>query len=136
MRSALIIDDDREVSASLQRVLEIAGYKARVADSGEQGIVEFRREPVDVIITDIIMPKLNGVQVINQIRKEFPHVPIVAISGGGMLGSAGFKPNAITTSAYLAASNKAGANAVLPKPFETRELLATLDKVIAAAADS
>jgi CheY-like chemotaxis protein len=130
MRSAIIIDDDAEVAASLRRVLEVAGYEARVATSGELGIAEFKRAPADVIITDIIMPKLNGVQVINALRKEFPKVPIVAISGGGMFGSSGFKPNAITTSAYLAASNKAGANAVLPKPFETHELLATLDKVI------
>jgi DNA-binding response OmpR family regulator len=130
MHSVLIIDDDPEVGASLKRVLEISGYQARVAPGGGEGIAEFRRAPTDVIITDIIMPKKNGVDVIGEIRREFPKVPIIAISGGGNFGVAGFKPTAITTSAYLMASTTAGANAVLPKPFETRELLAAIRQVL------
>jgi DNA-binding response OmpR family regulator len=133
MHSVLIIEDDPEVGASLKRVLEIAGYQARVARSGSDGVAEFRRAPTDIIITDIIMPKKNGVEVIAEVRREFPKVPIIAISGGGNFGAAGFKPTAITTSAYLMASTKAGANAVLPKPFETRELLAAIKQALEPA---
>jgi CheY-like chemotaxis protein len=123
MKSVLIIDDEDGVRFALKRVLERAGYTVRVAPSGPEGLEALRAQPAEVVITDIVMPKVHGVDTIRAIVQEFPGIRIVAISGGGNFGSNEYKPNAITTTAYLTAAQSAGAHAVLTKPFETRDVL-------------
>ena len=91
---------------------------------------ELRRCGADVVITDIIMPKINGVEAIDLIRKEFPAVRIIAISGGGNFGISAYQPNAITTSAYLAAAERAGAHLILTKPFESKDLIQAVEQVL------
>ena len=91
---------------------------------------ELRRCGADVVITDIIMPKINGVEAIDFIRKEFPAVRIIAISGGGNFGMSAYQPHAITTSAYLAAAERAGAHLILTKPFESRDLIQAVEQVL------
>jgi YesN/AraC family two-component response regulator len=102
----------------------------RTAENAMDALEELKRTPVDVVITDIIMPKINGVQAIESIRKEFPRVRIVAISGGGNFGVSSYQPTAITTSAYLASAEKAGANLVLTKPFEAIDLIEAVETVL------
>src|SRR5689334_17772053 len=108
MQEILVIDDDEGVREALRRQLERVGYRVRLATDGADGLANMRERAPDVVITDIIMPRLNGVEVIAAIRREFPSVRIIAISGGGNYDPAHFQPNAITTSAYLAAADKAG----------------------------
>src|ERR1700730_4808322 len=115
MHSILVIDDEPDVRDAVKRVLDRAGYSVRTAENAMDALEELKRTPVDVVITDIIMPKINGVQAIESIRKEFPWVRIVAISGGGNFGVSSYQPEAITTSAYLASAEKAGAHLVLTK---------------------
>ena len=99
MKSLLVIDDDGGVRNALQRVLERAGYSVRTAPGGEEGLQAMREHRPDVVITDIIMPRWDGVEVIKAIAKEFPGIRIIAISGGGNVGVADYKPEAITTTA-------------------------------------
>jgi CheY-like chemotaxis protein len=127
MKNILIIDDEDAVRLALKRVLEQAGYNVRLASGGQEGLDAMRAYPADVVITDIVMPKLHGVDTIKAIAQEFPKVRIVAISGGGNFGSSEYKPNAITTTAYLTAAQNAGAHAVLTKPFETRDVLQAIN---------
>jgi CheY-like chemotaxis protein len=127
MKNVLIIDDEDAVRLALKRVLERAGYHVRLASGGAEGLEAMRAHPADVVITDIVMPKLHGVDTIKAIAQEFPRVRIVAISGGGNFGSNEYKPNAITTTAYLTAAQSAGAHAVLTKPFETRDVLQAIN---------
>ena len=86
-----------------------------------------------MVITDIIMPKVNGVDTIECIVREFPMVRIVAISGGGNFDVTGYQPAAITTTAYLAAAKRAGAHCILTKPFESRELIEAVERVMGDA---
>ena len=130
MTSILIIDDEAEVGRALTRVLERAGFLVTAVTGGAEGIAEFERNPAEVVITDIIMPKINGVEAIDFIRREFPSVRIIAISGGGNFGISAYQPNAITTSAYLAAAERAGAHMILTKPFESRELIQAVEQVL------
>ncbi len=130
MQSVLIIDDEPDVRDAVERVLARAGYSVRTAESAADALAELERMPADVVITDIIMPKINGVQAIELIRKAFPSVRIVAISGGGNFGVAAYQPRAITTSAYLASAEMAGAHLVLTKPFESFELIQAVEKVL------
>jgi CheY-like chemotaxis protein len=130
MQSVLVIDDEPDVRDAVERVLARAGYSVRTAESAADALAELERMPADVVITDIIMPKVNGVQAIESIRKAFPSVRIVAISGGGNFGVAAYQPRAITTAAYLASAEKAGAHLVLTKPFESFELIQAVEKVL------
>jgi CheY-like chemotaxis protein len=126
----LIIDDERDVRDSVAKVLERSGYEVRVADGGTEGIEAYQKHGADVVITDIIMPETNGVDVIAALRKESPSVRIIAISGGGNFAPIGYVPMAITTNAYLAAAKKVGADAILTKPFERKDLLAAIDGLV------
>jgi CheY-like chemotaxis protein len=130
MHNILVIDDEPDVRDAVKRVLDRAGYAVRTADSAVGVLADLERIHTDVIITDIIMPKIDGVQVIESIRKAFPSVRIIAISGGGNFGITAYEPTAITTSAYLASAEQAGAHLVLTKPFESIDLIQAIEKVL------
>ena len=123
MKNVLIIEDEAAIRRVLTRVLERAGFTVRTAENGDDALQELKVEEADIVITDIIMPKMHGVEAIKRIVKEFPRVRIIAISGGGNFGIADYKPDAITTYAYLAAARKAGAHALLTKPFQTADVM-------------
>jgi CheY-like chemotaxis protein len=130
MQRILIVDDERDVRDSVKSVLDLAGYVVLTADSAADALDQLGRTPMDLVITDIIMPKMNGVQAIQSIRRAFPLVRIVAISGGGNFGVAGYQPTAIATNAYLASAEEAGAHLVLTKPFEADDLLEAIEKLL------
>jgi CheY-like chemotaxis protein len=130
MYQILVIDDDVDVRDAIKRVLERAGFAVRTSADALGALSELNRQPAHVIITDIIMPKLNGVEAIRSILEGFPEVKIIAISGGGNFGITAYKPNAITTTAYLAAAERAGAHLLLTKPFESADLVGAVQKVL------
>jgi len=130
MSSILIIDDEEDIRDALQMVLESAGYEVRIASNGNEAIELQRREPADVIITDIIMPEKDGVSTIKEIRQEYPGIRIIAISGGGSIDPETYKPEAITTSAYLVAAQQAGADRIFTKPFERMDLIQAIDDLL------
>jgi len=125
--TASLLVESRRSAAAMARPSEGPGGAlfARPAD-------ECEREPANVVITDIIMPKLNGIDAIHRIVREFPSVRIVAISGGGNFDPSSYQPAAITTTAYLLAAKKAGAHHILTKPFESAELIDAVKRVIGA----
>lgn len=126
MASVLIIDDEADVGRAIERVMTRAGHDVRVAATAETGLALYYAAPSDVVITDIIMPKQHGVEVIQTIRQASPDAKIIAISGGGNFAAQDYRPNAISTTAYLAAAKKAGADVVLTKPFDKQQLLTTV----------
>ena len=130
MQNILVIDDEPDVRDAVKRVLERAGYSVRTADNAIDALAELERVATHVVITDIIMPKINGVQAIESIRKAFPSVRIIAISGGGNFGISTYQPTAITTTAYLASAEVAGAHLALTKPFESADLIQAVEKVL------
>jgi len=122
----LVIDDERDVRDSVAKILGREGYEVRTADGGAAGLDDYRAHGADIVITDIIMPGPHGIDVIGELRRQGGEIRIVAISGGGNFGPNGYQPGAITTDAYLAAASKAGADAVVTKPFDRHELLAVI----------
>jgi YesN/AraC family two-component response regulator len=132
MHRILVIDDELDVRDGIKRVLDRAGFAVRVVGNATDAMLELRRLAADVVITDIIMPKVNGVDAIDCIVREFPRVRIVAISGGGNFEVTGYQPATLTTTAYLAAAKRAGAHCILTKPFETRELIEAVNQVMGA----
>jgi len=120
MANILVVDDEVEVGAVIRRVLERAGYTVTVANNATAGLDAVVRQPPDVVITDVIMPKVNGVELIKVLRERYPGIRLIAISGGGSFGPLAYKPDAISTHAYLAAAREAGAEEILllsPSPW-------------------
>ncbi|MDY6951804.1 MAG: response regulator [Thermodesulfobacteriota bacterium] len=116
----LVIDDDVGIRTMLRRLLEGAGYEVTEAPDGNQGIYLYRQDPVDLVITDIIMPEKEGLETIRELRRDFPKVKIVAISGGGR----------IRADEYLPMAEKFGADRTLAKPFDPKELLDAVHELV------
>jgi len=113
MARILIIDDEPQIRSMLTLMLERDGYEVVEAPDGVSGIKAYRQNPVDLIITDLIMPNKDGIGMIIDLKKEFPDVKIIAMSGGGLN-----KPDG-----YLKGAKKLGAACTLTKPIDREELL-------------
>ena len=120
MPRILIIDDDPQARALLRQALERAGHTVLEAADGQEGLQYYRASPTDLIITDILMPEREGLETIMALRKEFPDVKIIAISGGGRAGRLDF----------LDIAARLGAQRTFRKPFNLRELLAAVREVV------
>ena len=109
----LLIDDDDLVRKTLRRALEGADFEVVEAVDGGEGIRSYEAQPIDVVVTDILMPEKEGIETIIELRQKDPDVRIVAISGG----------NCIEGQQYLKAAAKLGADRVLQKPIRPKALL-------------
>src|SRR5271154_566820 len=87
MARILIIEDDAQFRKSVGQILKAADYEVVLAADGNEGIQKQNAEPADLIITDLYMPDREGLETIQQLRKDFPAVPIIAKSGGNMSGT-------------------------------------------------
>ena len=121
MRRILLVEDDSLVRGTLHAMLARAGFDVEDADNGESALDAFGREPHDVVITDLVMPDMEGLETIRELRRRFGDVRIIAISGGGG-GSA---------SHYLQAATRMGAKCALSKPFSNDEMLAAIEEALA-----
>lgn len=113
MASVLVIDDDQEVREFLVTVLERAGHVVIAAVNGRDGVAMFRANPVQVVITDIIMPEKDGIETILDLRREHPDLKVIAISGGGRT----------TPENYLHSARLLGADRAIRKPFKNEDIL-------------
>ena len=120
MARILIIDDDKMVLNMLRQVLEGAQHTVVEASNGEVAMRLWREHPADLIITDILMPEKDGLEVIRELRRECPTVKVIALSGGS---------RKIHFDA-LDVAKRFGALSTLEKPFELKELLASVDTVL------
>ena len=82
MGRVLAIDDEKAILDMLKRALDLFGFNVEIASSGEEGIEKFDNEPFDVVVTDILMPGVDGISVLNYIRKSArAETPVIGISG-------------------------------------------------------
>ncbi len=130
MARILVIDDEQDIRVVLQQVLEREGHEVDVAAGGNEGLELLESNGADVVITDIIMPGIDGVATLGKIKENWPGLPVIVISGGGNVAPASYEPGAIATNAYLASAERAGADCTLTKPFERKELLDALSNLL------
>lgn len=115
MALVLVIDDDHLVRLLVHEALHGAGHAVRTAGDGRQGLTLLAREPFDLLITDVLMPGCDGLEIIQQARRLRPGMPIVAMSGGGQW---------LGPDKCLHLSGKLGADRTLAKPVGPGRLLA------------
>ena len=119
MAKILVIDDDDEFRNMLKQMLERGGHHVITATDGDMGIEFYRKEQTDLVITDLIMPKKEGVETIIELKKESPNVKIIAMSGGG-LGKA---------ESYLDIVESLNIERTFSKPLSMSELLGAVKEL-------
>ena len=112
-KTILVIDDDDDLRDMLCIRLRSAGYMVTAAADGRSGMQAYYANKPDLVITDLVMPEKEGIEVIMELQKQNPKPFIIAMSGGGKL-----KPEA-----YLPTAKMLGADTIMEKPFSTSELL-------------
>lgn len=113
MNKIVIVEDDIVIRESLKEILEMNNYEVMAIDSCLDLMKKVNEFKPDVLITDIIMPDKDGIEIIIEAKKVLPNIILIAISGGGRIDSESY----LNTAKYL------GADATLKKPFTHKELL-------------
>jgi CheY-like chemotaxis protein len=120
MAHILIIDDDDQFRTMVRQLMERNGHEVKEASGGKEGIRLYRESPTDIIITDLIMPGKDGIETIQELKKDFPDIKIIAVSGGGRLGPQD----------YLHLAKMLGARRTLTKPIKLSELLNAIEELL------
>jgi len=122
-RTILIVDDEQSIRELVRRILEKAGYRVRIAADGVEAMrLLSQRTHIDAVVADIVMPKLNGVEMLMKLHETCPHLPAVVISGKVDLNAP-----SIQNLAPLLSSEKA---CLLRKPFTAEQLIGAVKKAI------
>jgi two-component system, chemotaxis family, chemotaxis protein CheY len=122
MALILVIDDKATMRELVRRMLERAGHAVVDAEDGEAGMAAFGRHRPDIVITDLIMPKKEGIETIRQVRHLQPSAKVIAMSGGDEVN--------------LHSAKKLGADEILAKPFEMAVLLEMVNRLLGIEAAS
>ncbi len=113
----VVIEDDPSILRGLQLNLGMEGYLVRSAAAGETGLRLAKTESPDLVVVDVMLPRLGGLEVVNEIRKDDPDLPILILSAKGQEGD-------------KVAGLRLGADDYMLKPFGLKELLARIDALL------
>ena len=114
--SLLVVDDDANIRQIMRLLLESAGYRVFCAADGGEAIKLLSGRSFDLVLTDMLMPGSDGLELLAAVKKSGSNTRVLAMSGGGMIGVAD----------YLKVAKKLGAHGVLEKPFTSEMLLTTV----------
>jgi DNA-binding NtrC family response regulator len=121
MKRLLLIDDDEAFRRILAETLERAGYEVLNAENGAVALKLFQAQPVDLVITDLIMPEKEGIETMLELHKLQPALKVIVMSGGGR----------VDASDYLPIARQLGAARTLAKPFRSQEILDAVAELLA-----
>jgi DNA-binding response OmpR family regulator len=116
----LVVDDDPRLRAAVRCVLELEGFEVDEAGDGREALRSLREHPADAVLADMFMPEMDGLEFIREVRGEWSHLPVIAVSGGG----------AYHDGSTLRVAARLGASFVLDKPFGTRELVEVVRRAL------
>ena len=123
MPKVLLVEDDAAVQRVLERTLQKLGHEVTLAVNGAKALELLDTQSFDLMITDLIMPEMEGLQLLRELRKKPARPTVIAMSGGGR-GSA---------TDYLEIAKTFGATVTLPKPFSQEQLTAAIDRALTTA---
>jgi DNA-binding NtrC family response regulator len=121
MARILIIDDDESITSMLRMILSRQGYEVFTAANGREGVKLFHSTPADLVISDILMPEMDGLEALKQLRQLSPNLKLIAVSGGGIR----LKMDVLRVAELL------GAAATFEKPYKIDALLASVRQLLA-----
>lgn len=121
MAHVLVVDDDPQLCQLLTQMLAARGHRVTATHNGDEALAAWHRQRADLVITDILMPQKDGIELISVLKVEAPELKILAVSGGSRHYARHF---------ILGSAEVIGADAVLAKPFTRGELLAALDHLL------
>ncbi len=121
MARVLVLDDEEDVRSVLMRALVRAGHQALGAENGLEGLKTARAEPIDLVVTDLVMPEVDGLEFMKQLAQLRPGIPVIAISGGGVWDAR----------SLLEVAGTLGALRTLSKPFELADFLSLVEQALA-----
>jgi CheY-like chemotaxis protein len=124
MAHILIIDDDPAVLSLFGQFMESSGYSVALAADGQEGMRMMKQQTPDLIITDIMMPEMDGLEIIRAITKTHPRLPMIAISGGMRNVPVNF----------LIHAKQFGAHSILEKPVTLADLLQAVQELLRESA--
>ncbi len=116
MAKILIIDDDNDIAGLLTKLLKRKNFDVLVANSGADGISIFNKGEIDLVVTDIVMPDIGGLEVIRILKNTDKNVKIIAMSGGALINSG----------TYLTMAKQLGAKYAFQKPFDLNEFMTAI----------
>src|SRR5213075_197637 len=122
MAAILLVEDDADLRRVLERGLQLAGHVVTAPPDSVTAAQLIESTAFDLVITDIIMPDIEGLDLIRRIRNAQPDFKVIAMSGGGIGSSA----------QYLDMARRFGADETLHKPFRIQELIAAVDRALAS----
>lgn len=120
-RTILLVDDHQDIRAFMQAALEGAGYEVRTAKEGAEAFAMLEERTADLLVTDIFMPGIDGFRTISRCKAQYPHIRIIVMSAGTLLG---LNHDFLSTAALL------GVGATLRKPFSADQLLDAVKRVL------
>ena len=120
MKRILIIDDEEAILQMMDRLLTKAGYSVVTAGNGKEADQVLDKEDFDLVITDIIMPQKEGMEMITMLKRRKPETKVIAMSGGGRFSPEG----------YLKSAEALGADRTFVKPFFHNEMLDAVKELI------
>lgn len=112
----LVVDNDEQILSILREYLQLCHYHVTAAATGLEALKRLRSEDYDVLVTDIVMPDISGLGLIEITRKEFPHLPVIAMTGYGKK--------------VKDLANEISPDHYLEKPFDLNELSRIIDSVL------
>ena len=121
--STLVVDDEQKICALLQQWLTGAGHTAVTAHSGIDACAAMKERRFDLVITDVLMPDGDGLDLITELKKVQPRARILAMSGGGRY---------VESDDYLKLAQGIGAHAAVMKPFDWKQLQAAIELALVA----
>lgn len=129
MSNILVIDDDPAVRMTIRLVLEREGHTVKLATDGIAGMKAIEAGGVDLLIVDIFMPGMDGIETIREVRQHQPDLPAIVISGTSLGGPGLQAPD------FLAMAVKLGAVRSLQKPFKPRDIIAAVGQCLGDAGE-
>lgn len=122
MAKILVVDDEDNIRFVIKEILEQDHHEVTEARTGSEALKIFEQKPAELVITDLVMPDKNGIDLILELKNRYPNVRILAISGGGGLNG---------RFDYIPIAELIGARSVMRKPFNIVELRETVKGILA-----
>lgn len=117
IKKILVVDDEPAITKLVELMLSVKGYEVIAAEDGKKGLEMFKTENPDLVITDIVMPDMEGIELVRSLIKIKKNLPIIVMSGNP------------TGTQFLKIASMLGAHSTLNKPFSSSELLSLISNI-------